>query len=402
MKIWKTVAAAAALSLVSLSALASDYKVGELTLTQPWTRATPPKAKAGGGFVEIVNNGTRVPTYDELWGYLRLTVKLADQLNRTLMEQSVPDAAAISADGIFTDDFWSDFYRDEGVVQTAAANQGVLQLPVYQTFVQTVGGLEMLDYTEQVIISQPLATGSMKVNPYANFNPMPGLLALNPNNDFWTSTETQWTSSITRQFTAAPGQSPAGPLVAGANGDVQGTFQIPARVPTGTHAIRAEGAAGGFAEASFVGAGEITVEVMRRVNLVTRAAPPPVVNVINNIVRVTNVNNVSNNRGPGEGSGREGGMNGDPLAFTLVPPVDCMMLGFDVEIAEVGDPANGLVCQLARTLNGYPTNEVLATTFIPMVGVQPGDKVSPRWDAPHYLSASEKYCVVIMLSLIHI
>lgn len=58
MKIWKTVAAAAALSLVSLSALASDYKVGELTLTQPWTRATPPKAKAGGGFVEIINNGT--------------------------------------------------------------------------------------------------------------------------------------------------------------------------------------------------------------------------------------------------------------------------------------------------------------------------------------------------------
>ncbi|MBN8179775.1 copper chaperone PCu(A)C [Roseibium aggregatum] len=58
MKIWKSVAAAAALSLVSLSALASDYKVGELTLTQPWTRATPPKAKAGGGFVEIVNNGT--------------------------------------------------------------------------------------------------------------------------------------------------------------------------------------------------------------------------------------------------------------------------------------------------------------------------------------------------------
>ncbi len=58
MKLWKSVAAAAALSLVSLSALASDYKVGELTLTQPWTRATPPKAKAGGGFVEIVNNGT--------------------------------------------------------------------------------------------------------------------------------------------------------------------------------------------------------------------------------------------------------------------------------------------------------------------------------------------------------
>ncbi|MHA7774081.1 copper chaperone PCu(A)C [Roseibium sp. M-1] len=54
---WKSVAAAAALTLVSLSAFAHDYKAGDLTLNHPWTRATPPNAKAGGGFVEIVNSG---------------------------------------------------------------------------------------------------------------------------------------------------------------------------------------------------------------------------------------------------------------------------------------------------------------------------------------------------------
>ncbi|WP_428644446.1 copper chaperone PCu(A)C [Roseibium sp.] len=58
MTLWKSVAAAAALAFVSLSALADDYKAGDLTLNHPWTRATPPNAKAGGGFVEIVNNGT--------------------------------------------------------------------------------------------------------------------------------------------------------------------------------------------------------------------------------------------------------------------------------------------------------------------------------------------------------
>ena len=58
MKFWTSIAAATALTLVSLSALASDYQAGDLTLSKTWTRATPPKAKAGGGFVEIVNSGT--------------------------------------------------------------------------------------------------------------------------------------------------------------------------------------------------------------------------------------------------------------------------------------------------------------------------------------------------------
>ncbi|PVB62986.1 copper chaperone PCu(A)C [Labrenzia sp. 011] len=58
MKLWTSIAAATALTVFSLSALAADYKVGDLTITSAWTRATPPKAKAGGGFIEITNNGT--------------------------------------------------------------------------------------------------------------------------------------------------------------------------------------------------------------------------------------------------------------------------------------------------------------------------------------------------------
>ncbi|MGS4885170.1 MULTISPECIES: copper chaperone PCu(A)C [unclassified Roseibium] len=58
MKLWTSVAAAAALSLVSMTAIAADYSAGSLELSNAWTRATPPKAKAGGGFIEIVNTGT--------------------------------------------------------------------------------------------------------------------------------------------------------------------------------------------------------------------------------------------------------------------------------------------------------------------------------------------------------
>lgn len=53
-----SLALAAALSLASaLPAVAQDYEVGTLKIEQPWTRATPPGAKAGAGFLKITNTG---------------------------------------------------------------------------------------------------------------------------------------------------------------------------------------------------------------------------------------------------------------------------------------------------------------------------------------------------------
>lgn len=38
-------------------AWAHDYKVGSLEINHPWTRATAPSARSGGGFLTIVNKG---------------------------------------------------------------------------------------------------------------------------------------------------------------------------------------------------------------------------------------------------------------------------------------------------------------------------------------------------------
>lgn len=52
------------LSLIAAAALfvtpvwAQGYKLGSLEIAQPWTRATAPTAKAGGGFLTITNKGT--------------------------------------------------------------------------------------------------------------------------------------------------------------------------------------------------------------------------------------------------------------------------------------------------------------------------------------------------------
>lgn len=48
----------AAVLLVGIQAAAAhELKVGELTIEHPWSRATPPGAKVGGGYLEIRNGG---------------------------------------------------------------------------------------------------------------------------------------------------------------------------------------------------------------------------------------------------------------------------------------------------------------------------------------------------------
>jgi copper(I)-binding protein len=50
---------------VAGAAIAQDYKAGPLTVTQPWSRATPKGATVAGGYLKITNTGT---TPDRLVG----------------------------------------------------------------------------------------------------------------------------------------------------------------------------------------------------------------------------------------------------------------------------------------------------------------------------------------------
>ncbi|MBN8980694.1 MAG: DUF1775 domain-containing protein [Rhizobiales bacterium] len=49
---------APALRLVSATTSSSDIKAGDLTISNPWTRATAGGAKVGGGYLTITNKGT--------------------------------------------------------------------------------------------------------------------------------------------------------------------------------------------------------------------------------------------------------------------------------------------------------------------------------------------------------
>ena len=49
---------AAAVSVLALPAMGQDYRIGSIEITTPWSRATPPSARTGGGFMTITNKGT--------------------------------------------------------------------------------------------------------------------------------------------------------------------------------------------------------------------------------------------------------------------------------------------------------------------------------------------------------
>lgn len=57
MSLIRKLAFAAAIALAPLAAAAHDVALGDLTLSGGWTRATPPNARIGGGFLTITNNG---------------------------------------------------------------------------------------------------------------------------------------------------------------------------------------------------------------------------------------------------------------------------------------------------------------------------------------------------------
>lgn len=51
---------AAAILLAAPSAFAHEYKAGDIDIGHPWTRATPPSARVGGGYLTLTNHGQTV------------------------------------------------------------------------------------------------------------------------------------------------------------------------------------------------------------------------------------------------------------------------------------------------------------------------------------------------------
>jgi hypothetical protein len=110
--------------------------------------------------------------------------------------------------GLFVDNFLDDDLRDQGATQTGAIVAGVLTLPITasaQHAKENGNVLLTLDYTLTPVVEQLARTGSMKINPYQAFAPVPARVTLDPTVDQFTVTNTTWASDVTERLITGSG-----------------------------------------------------------------------------------------------------------------------------------------------------------------------------------------------------
>ncbi|EJF79104.1 hypothetical protein MCO_01162 [Bartonella sp. DB5-6] len=346
----------------------------------------------------VVNDGTRVAPYDEMWRYFQRVLSLDRLMQLERIKSNVDSKEPVAKKGMFADPFLDDSYRDEGFQQTGAVGSGILQLAIDPTFYTApLKAPVTLDWTNEVIIAQELTTACEKINPYQNFAPLPGTVKLTPATDFWHEQRTDWLSSVTNQLNMGWNRGrtirntevhdnlinetqkqinflrqitlhfkiegfgkgeilesltfdgvnvlPKTKLIANTNGTLEGTFKIPQNITAGTKNVVARGKGGTIATGLFTGQGVIDVKVMRHTTT----------------VRIWT--------------------QFDPQAQVFTPDETRQITGIDFHLCKIGNQNHDLVIDLVTTENGYPTADIQAQSFYSMKGAKAG-WAEARYDIP--------------------
>ncbi|WP_208436010.1 DUF4815 domain-containing protein [Bartonella phoceensis] len=346
----------------------------------------------------VVNDGTRVAPYDEMWRYFQRVLSLDRLMQLERIKSNVDAKEPVAKKGIFVDPFLDDSYRDEGFFQTGAVGNGILQLAIDPTFYTApLKAPVTLDWTNEVIIAQELTTACEKINPYQNFASLPGTVTLIPATDFWHVQRTDWLSSVTNQLNMGwnRGRSirkteisddlvrttkeqidflrqiklnfkiegfgkgeilesltfdgvdvlPKSRLVADSKGTLEGTFTIPQNITAGTKSVVARGKGGTMATGLFTGQGVIDVKVMRRTTTVKIWT------------------------------------KFDPQAQVFIPDETRQITGIDFHLCKIGNQNHDLVIDLVTTENGYPTADIQAQSFYSMKDAKVG-WAEARYEVP--------------------
>ena len=156
----------------------------------------------------VVNDGVRtvpMPVLANIENRIDHAMQLIAQQR---LESEIHTREAGTKKGLFSDPFLDDSQRDAGIPQTGAIVRGILTLPVeaeVKTPSNDITRPVTCNFTHTVVLSQPLRTGSMKINPYMSFAPVPAVVTLTPNVDRWTEVQTSWTSPSTSRFVVGSG-----------------------------------------------------------------------------------------------------------------------------------------------------------------------------------------------------
>lgn len=356
----------------------------------------------------VLNDGVRMMPMDELAAINERINSVMLEVAQNRLTTDIFTREAGAKRGLFVDPFLTDEMRDQGLPQTAAIVPGLLTLPlILDQVAEPDGGLTKPFApvaTAVTVLEQLKRTGSMRVNPYDAFDPLPAEISLSPAIDRWTELETKWASAITQRFSGAssstrtstqtvstsskqleflrqihvnykiadfgPGEKlsltfdglPVVPsnTVADKNGELAGSFVIPAGIPAGQKKVVATGSGGSRGEAVFSGQGELKIQTLRLVTTV-----------------VTAVRNV------------------DPLAQTFSLPEACQILAVDLWFTARG--TSRVAVQVRETTAGVPNRNVLGEAIIePKSIILNGQPTRINFKTPVALKADTEYALVVM------
>ncbi|WP_455475335.1 DUF4815 domain-containing protein [Bartonella sp. B17] len=333
----------------------------------------------------IKNDAFRSIPYSDL----QRVIKHLDDLDRIVQLERIKSGInakdPMVKKGIFVDGFIDQSNRDLGTKQDASVGNGVLELPIKTTFYTlSLDAPATLDWSEDVIISQQQKTACTKINPYANFEPLPASITLNPIADFWTEHRTEWGENLINDYWVSGSRSgakterteynekigehqenlpflrqipitykingfgkgeilksltfdgldvmPKTKTVSNDKGEIAGSFTIPANIPAGTKQILVEGMSGAKGLAMFTGQGVVDIATMRR-NITIR---------------------------------RWWYSNPDPQAQLFLPDQPRQIVGVRFHVCKIGNKNNDLIVEQVTTDNGYPTQDVVAQATVSM------------------------------------
>jgi hypothetical protein len=169
---------------------------GQLALAyvaQTWKKEAKP---------DVISTAIHAISMTEIQAMKNAIAELYDFVAEERLKNDANARDPAAKKGLFVDPFFDDDMRDNGIEQTAAIVDQCLQLPISVTIKDTGKAAKpwMLPFVLETVVEQPLRTGSMKINPYQAFDPLPAIAKMILDTDRWTEVQTVWNSSTTSRF----------------------------------------------------------------------------------------------------------------------------------------------------------------------------------------------------------
>lgn len=160
------------------------------TISQTWfTNTTRP----------VSNDGVRVVPMSDIESLKSSITNLYTIIASQQLKIDANSRTSSATKGLFVDSFSDNSQRDAGITQNAVTVLGVMTLPMTETVLRFNSGTSLatiLPFTETVNMSQTMRTGSLKINPYMSFEPIPAKVTLSPAADHHVTQVTNWAPSM--------------------------------------------------------------------------------------------------------------------------------------------------------------------------------------------------------------